>query len=114
MRKLVYSPDAIQDIKDLKHRLQLQFGRQKSREHIEQVRSGIKNLRKYPDVGISAKDRWEIDSEYLVAYIHHNYVFFTVTEDEVRIIDIIDEREDVMWKMFKVRNVTEGERYWGD
>lgn len=114
MRKLVYSPDAIQDIRDLKHRLRLQFGPEKSRKHIEQIHSGIQNLRKFPNAGIPTRDRWEIDSEYLVAYIHHNYVFFTVTENTVRIIDIIDEREDIMWKMFKVRTTTEGELYWGD
>lgn len=64
-------------------------------------------MKRYPDIGIPTKDRWNIDSEYMVVYIRHNYVFYKVIEDTVFIVDIFDESEDVIWRMFRVRDGSE-------
>ena len=48
-------------------------------------------------------------------YVQHNYAFYRIEEDAVRITDIFHEREDFMWKLFGVKTTTqETEDYWGE
>ena len=103
MKKLLYTPDAIEDLKDIKQYLRTRFDSNVAKENFEKIQKGIKRLKNYPDIGVPTKDKWNIDSEYKVVYIHHNYVFYTVKQDTINIINVIDEREDVLWKMFKLR-----------
>lgn len=36
-------------------------------------------------------------------YAVGNYIFYTQSEDTLYVIDIYNEREDVMWKMFGIK-----------
>ena len=100
--KIVYSPDSLEDLKLIKKRLTWQFGKEKCRENIDIVKNGIKKLAEYPKAGVSTKDKWDIDSKYYVIYVHHNYVFYFVDDEYIKIVNIIDEREDVIWRMFRI------------
>ncbi len=103
MRSVIFSPDAAEDIKELRDRLRLQFGHDKAKEHIDQLRSEIRNLRDHPEVGLATAARFGIESEFLCAFLHHNYVFFTYDEQSIKIINIFDERQAILWRMFHVR-----------
>ena len=48
-------------------------------------------------------------------YVQHNYAFYRIEGDVVRITDIFNEREDFMWKLFGIKTITqESEEYWGE
>ena len=48
-------------------------------------------------------------------YVQHNYVFYHIEDTVVRIIDIYNEREDFMWKLFSIRTTTqETDDYWDE
>lgn len=48
-------------------------------------------------------------------YVQHNYVFYRIEDTVVRITDIYNEREDFMWKLFRIRTTTqETSDYWDE
>ena len=44
-----------------------------------------------------------IPSPYFLLHVEHNYVFFRIDGNIIYIVDIYNEREDFMWKMFGSR-----------
>ncbi len=102
MKKLVYTPDALEDLKEIKKYIRNRFDNDTAIKNFNRVIDGIKQLKTHTDIGISTKDKWGIDSEYKVVFVHRNYVFYTYDSEKVYIINVIDEREDVLWKMFRI------------
>ncbi len=50
----------------------------------------------------------------VILYVQHNYAFYRIEGDVVRITDSFNEREDFMWKLFSIQSTTqESEDYWG-
>lgn len=44
-----------------------------------------------------------IPSPYFLLHVEHNYVFYRIDGNIIYIVDIYNEREDFMWKMFGSR-----------
>ena len=43
----------------------------------------------------------------------HNYVFYQIQADVIKIMDIYNEKEDFMWKLFGIKATAEEvENYW--
>ena len=56
-----------------------------------------------------------ISSPYFFLHVEHNYVFYRIDRNVIYIVDIYNEREDFMWKMFGIRLRTqESIDYWGE
>jgi hypothetical protein len=48
-------------------------------------------------------------------YVQHNYVFYKVTKDRVVIVDVYNEKEDFMWKLFGVQTRLQNtDDYWSE
>ena len=65
MREIVYSPDSLEDIRN-----------------------------------ITTEEKWDIPSPYRVLTISHNYVFYFVKGDVTHIVDVFDERMDILSRLF--------------
>ena len=69
MKKLQYSPDALEKLHEIKQDITVRYGAEKA--------------------------------ESVILYVQHNYVFYRIEGDVVRITDIFNEREDfyleVIW-----------------
>ncbi len=44
-----------------------------------------------------------IPSPYFLLHVEHNYVFYQIDGNIIYIVDIYNEREDFMWRMFGSR-----------
>lgn len=54
-----------------------------------------------------------IPCDYRMLYVQHNYIFYQIKADVIKITDIYNEKEDFMWKLFGIKNTTgETEDYW--
>lgn len=43
---------------------------------------------------------YDIECDYRYIYVSHNYIFYRVEKDAVIIVEMFDEREDFMHKLF--------------
>lgn len=100
MMHIVFSPEALKDIEQIKDYLVGQFGDDTATKNIKRVIKEIKTLESFPLKGSGVWERYGIDSEYHYIYANKNYVFYRVDEDTVRIVRILDARRDFLTILF--------------
>jgi len=49
----------------------------------------------------------KITTDYRYLYVQHNYIFYRISNNDILIIDIFNEREDFMWKLFGIKQVVD-------
>lgn len=67
------------------------------------------------DWGIAVSAMYNIECDYRYLYVSHNYVFYRIESEKIIIVEMFDEREDFMYKLFGISTRTqESIDYWGD
>ena len=100
MMHIVFSPEALNDIEQIKDYLIDQFGDKTATKNIKRVIKEIKTLESFPLKGSGVWERYGIDSEYRYIYANKNYVFYRVDEYTVKVIRILDARRDFLTILF--------------
>lgn len=115
MKKLVYSPNAIEKLQEIKRDITIKYGTEKANVVIKRMTKSFRDLQLFEFKGPSVESTLGIPSDYRYLYVQHNYAFYRVEDDTVRITDIFNEKEDFMWKLFGIRTTTqETEDYWDE
>ena len=65
-------------------------------------------LQEYEESGVSLKELYGINTDYRYVFVEHNYVFYQITSDSIRILNLYSEREDFMTSLFGI-GIAEGE-----
>lgn len=113
MKKLQYSPDAIEKLHEIKQDVSAKYGPEKAEAVIREMTKEFRDLQQFENKGSSVENLIGIPCDYRMLYVQHNYAFYRIEENAVRITDIFHEREDFMWKLFGITTTTqETENYW--
>ena len=100
MKKIKYSPDYKEKIALIREWLDLRFDKRTRLKHMTEIKKRLTSLKEFPDLGLSVHDMFGIDSDYEFIYVSHNYIFYYQDEKIIYIVNIYDEREDFMYKLF--------------
>ena len=115
MKKLLYSPDAIEKSHKIKQDISARYGSEKADAVIREMTKEFRTLQQFENKGPSVENLIGIPCDYRMLYVQHNYAFYRIEENAVRITDVFHEREDFMRKLFGVKTTTqETEDYWGE
>jgi len=115
LKKLVYSPDYKEKVKELKKYLDMQFGESVRKRVLKEITDRLHLLQQNEDSGVSVKAMFGVDTQYEVVFVSHQYVFYRVDADKIYIVNMYNEREDFMQKMFGIRTISrESEDFWGE
>lgn len=115
MKKLKYSPDAHEKLKQIKQHVTQKFGADIAGKVMKEMSKSIRDLQQFENKGVSVESVLGIPCDYRMLYAQHNYVFYQIEADIIKIIDIYNEKEDFMWKLFGIKATTEEtENYWDD
>ena len=77
--------------------------------------SEIRSLQDNPLKGSSVESLLEIPTPYRFLHVEQNYTFYRIENDTVFVTDIYNEREDFMWRMFRVNLRTQDSfDFWGE
>ena len=113
MKKLIYSQVYKRKILILKKYLDEQFGQDVRKNVLKTITNRLHDLQKHEKSGVSVRDLYQINTDYRCVFVSHNYVFYRITRDSIRIINIYHEREDYMLALFGIRSYDEmAEDYW--
>lgn len=113
MKKLQYSPSAIEKLHEIKQDISARYGPKKAEYVIREMTREFHGLQQFENKGPSVENVIGIPCDYRMLHVQHNYAFYRIEENAVRIIDIFHEREDFMWKLFGIKTTTqETEDYW--
>lgn len=107
MKKVLYSPDVIGKITRDKAEYKSQVRCTTSNKIIKNILSVIKEIRTYENKGVSVASMTGIPCEYRMIFTEHNYVFYKIEKTAILIIDIYNEKEDFMWKLFGIKTISD-------
>ena len=115
MKKVDITPEAYDDLKGLKERLDESFGVKKEKEILKAIFMDMKRLARYPQTDIKLFERLGIVTDYKCMYSHKNYVFYRIEDEYIKIIRILDEKRDFLYVLFGIKMTSdESEKYWGE
>ena len=117
MKKLVYSPRYKKKLGEIKKYLDIRFGEKVRKEKLRTVTDRLHQLRfpEFEESGVSLRDLYGLNTDYRYVFTEHNYVFYRIETDCIRIVNIYNEREDFMLDLFGLRTLDEAaEAYWDD
>ena len=111
MSKLIYTPKALEDLQGIKTYITNQFGEGKAKACIKEITSTARQLELFPREGSRLEDLIEYPTDYHYLVIKPNYVFYRVEGDAVRVIRILNEKQDFLQILFGISSISE-EDYW--
>lgn len=115
MKKLEYSHIARRKVKALRARLTIEYGVTVSNRIVKQIVDAIRGLEIFEEKGMAISYMYEIECDYRYFYVAHNYVFYRIEDDKVIVIEIFDEREDFMYRLFGITTTTQdSDDYWDE
>lgn len=107
MKKLVYSQDYRENLKNIRDWLDLRFGKSVRAKHMSEIKKRLTSLKEFPDQGMSVRAMFGVDSDYEFLYVSHNYIFYYQKKEIIYVVNIYDDREDFMYRLFGIRTVSE-------
>ena len=113
--KLKYSPDASDRLSKLKKQIAVSYGTQVATRILTKIMSKLRGLKDNPEKGSSVEKLIGIPIPYRVLHVEYNYAFYRLEDNTVFVMDIYNERENFMWKMFRVNLRTQDSvDFWGE
>lgn len=113
MPKLIYTPKALDDLQGIKTYVSRQFGADRAKICAREIVTTVRQLEMFPDEGSYLQDLIEYPTDYHYLVIKPNYIFYRIENDTVRVIRILNEKQDFFQILFGISSISEeGEEYW--
>ena len=115
MKKVVYSPDAIEKIQKIERQVRAEYGDNTARKVKKAITARIRSLQTLEGQGVSMYDLFGVTPDYRRLFVAHNYVFYLIEGETIQIVNLYHEKEDFMYKLFGIKSADEeAEAYWDD
>lgn len=114
MKKIEYTPEALEDLQKLKLRLLEEFGECVSKKILRKITKDIRTLEIFENAGVELAKMYGIVSDYRSLYTAKNYAVYRVEGEKVKIIRVLDERMDFMRILFGIKIVEEDDDWEED
>ena len=113
MKKVEYSQVVRRKLKALKLRLTAEFGPETVAKTLKRITDSARGLADFEEKGVMLSSMFDIHCDYRYLYVGHNYLFYRIEKDKIIIVEIFDEREDFMYKLFGISSISqESIDYW--
>ncbi len=107
MKKIKYTPDAADKLRNLREMIAQQYGADKAKEIIRTITESIRGLADNEKKGSEVSKMFGIATDYRCLFVARNYVFYRIEDKYVRIINLYNEKEDFMWQLFGIETTSQ-------
>ena len=113
--KLKYTSIARDKLKELKVQISIRNGSAAAQKIVSGIMKEIRSLQRYPLRGPAVEELLGVHTDYRVLHVRYEYIFYRFAGDTIFVIDIYNERENIIRKMFGVSLRTqESIDFWGE
>lgn len=99
----MYAPEALEDLKGIKASIIENLGDEDlAKKCVRELFSKINNLGIFPYMGRALERDIGIPTDYYYFFCSPNYVFYRIEADVVRIIAVLNEKQDYMKTLFGI------------
>ena len=100
MASIEYSPQAIEDLKELERRIKDDCGEKAASKKTRKLFTEISRLKQFPFSGVNLGGMIDVPTNYRYNFVEKNYVFNYIESQNVWIVRILDARQDFMYQLF--------------
>ena len=101
MREIIYSQKYRIKILQLRDYLDENYGKSVRINVLKSITDKINNLILFPKSGSSVEQVFGIESDYWFIFVMKNYVFYIIIDEKIEIVNIYNEKEDFIKKLFE-------------
>ena len=112
MKKVVYSQLVKNKLLKLKTELAGEYGEQKAKEILTAMADHVDMLGQHEESGVNIAHIYDVDTDYWYLFTNHNYFIYRIEEKKVIVVQMFNEREDFMMKLFGVSGRTQESLYF--
>ena len=113
--RIKYSPDASDKLRELNKQISANYGKPAAAKIVSKIMGEVRDLQNNPEKGPSVEAMLGIPTPYRVLHVEQNYAFYRIENDTIYVTDIYNEREDFMWRMFRINLRTQDSiDFWGE
>ena len=113
--KIEFSQIVRRKMKALKRSLSDRFDSNTADKTLRSIMQAAKGLSEFPEKGEAVSGLFDVDTDFRVLYVNHNYLFYYVEDNKIIVAEMFDEREDFMYKLFGISSVSEESLdYWNE
>ena len=102
MKKIKYTPDAADKLRELKKSITQQYGSDKAKEIIKVITDAVRGLGDNEKKGPEVSQMFDIGTDYRYLYVSKNYILYRIEDEYIKIVNLYHERADFMWQLFGV------------
>lgn len=102
MSKIRYSPEALNDLKEIQHILKENWGDELASKIIQGLFIQVNRLDQFPLSGVNLGKLIDVSTDYRYIFTEKNYVFYHVHDGEIRIVRILNERQNYLQHLFEL------------
>ncbi|MDE6973476.1 MAG: type II toxin-antitoxin system RelE/ParE family toxin [Lachnospiraceae bacterium] len=114
-RKIAYSEIALSKRKAIKKEIKDRYGKERADKFSEHISKSIAKLKNFPELGVSLRDKYELDCDYYMLFIEHNYFVYRILDEMILVLEIFNEKEDFMFQLFGVVTTSQDTLdYWDE
>jgi len=105
MPKLIYTPKALEDLQGIKTYVAKQFGEGRAKASVKEITSTAKQLEVFHGEGPRLEELIQYPTDYHYLVVKPNYIFYRVEGDTVRVIRILNEKQDFLQILFGIGSI---------
>ena len=102
MGKISYSPEALEDLQNIKENIITEFGDIVAKKVIMEITSNIRRLEVFPLSGINLSKNIDVTTDYHYIFTKKNYVFYRIEPDFIYVVRILNEKQEYMQQLFGI------------
>lgn len=103
MAIIEYSPAAVKDLQQIRNRILSNWGDDTAKKVLKKITMDIRRLDQYPLSGANLGKLIDISTSYRYIFSEKNYVFYHVEGTNIRIVRILNERQDFLRHLFGIK-----------
>lgn len=111
MYRLTYSPKSLADIKDIKCSISESYGVDTAKLTLKKIINSIGRLKQFPNSGQELSRIIDVQTDYWYMFTEKNYVFYRIEGSIVRIVRVLNERQDFMQILFAISTISDDDEY---
>lgn len=109
MPKVEYSPAALEDLQFIRDYISSNWDENVAKRVLKKIISDIRRLEQYPASGVDLGKIIDVPTEYRYLFSEKNYIFYHLELDKVRIVRVLNERQEYMKQLFGVSSASDEE-----
>ena len=101
--QIYYTPEALSDLQNVKESIiETFFDEKLAVDTLKSITKSVRSLEAFPYMGRELILSGGVSTGYRYLFSKHNYVFYRIEQDKVRVVRVLHERQDYLRVLFGI------------